>query len=588
MLLSKIGGKLKIIEICIGLLGIISFIWSYIAKLTAANYILFSIPICLFLLFNYLHSRLKRKNENAVINESQAKKQKKAIVLLKILTYSMLVPLALSIYYIIVISPSDCKCEKMSSDPLICITRFSEQKDDEFSYSLTEKITNKLSDKKLVSVCFTDTFLNHQFVIDPHLSSQLINQNCHEKGIVVFGRRSENSKLFNCTIVISEFFKKDFLNKNVNDVIKLKNPDNINFSIEKQTDCVARFMLSVCSFYSKNYKTTINYLNDIDSCNEGNADFVKVCNIFKAQSLFAEGKINDCIDLYNNKIIKDSPTSTDCNNLAQIYLLSKDSTNAFINFEKAKKIDSKIVNPLNGFSQDVKTQTFLSENTASLIAEQEPISKLNIQAPTSIEKTNSKLVQITYIVIGSQKWALSNLNVDNFRNGDPVPHAKTKEEWISAGKKGKPAWCYYDNNPSNNSKYGKLYNWYAVNDLRGLAPNGYHISSDLEITTLINYLGKKNAAKKMKNDRGWFLSYGTEGGNGSNESQFTATPGGARIFQEKDFAGIGGWCIWWTSTQSSKAEKCALAFGLSSKESEVTIREDSPKYFGYYVRCIKD
>lgn len=196
MLLSKIGGKLKIIEICIGLFGIISFIWSYIAKLTPANYILFSIPIWLFLLFYYLHSRLKRKNENAVINESQAKKQKKAIVLLKILTYSMLVPLALSIYYIIVISPSDCKCEKMSSDPLICITRFSEQKDDEFSYSLTEKITNMLSDKKLVSVCFTDTFLNHQFVIDPYLSSQLINQNCHEKGIVIFGRRSENSKLF--------------------------------------------------------------------------------------------------------------------------------------------------------------------------------------------------------------------------------------------------------------------------------------------------------------------------------------------------------------------------------------------------------
>lgn len=79
MLLSKIGGKLKIIEICIGLFGIISFIWSYIAKLTPANYILFSIPICLFLLFYYLHSRLKRKNENAVINESQAKNRKKQL-----------------------------------------------------------------------------------------------------------------------------------------------------------------------------------------------------------------------------------------------------------------------------------------------------------------------------------------------------------------------------------------------------------------------------------------------------------------------------------------------------------------------------
>lgn len=76
MLLSKIGGKLKIIEICIGLFGIISFIWSYIAKLTPANYILFSIPICLFLLFYYLHSRLKRKMKMLLLMKVKRKNRK--------------------------------------------------------------------------------------------------------------------------------------------------------------------------------------------------------------------------------------------------------------------------------------------------------------------------------------------------------------------------------------------------------------------------------------------------------------------------------------------------------------------------------
>ena len=59
-----------------------------------------------------------------------------------------------------------------------------------------------------------------------------------------------------------------------------------------------------------------------------------------------------------------------------------------------------------------------------------------------------------------------NLNVSKFRNDDPIPEAKTDEEWLKANQNGKPAWCYYSINSKN---YGKLYNWYAVNDPRGLA-----------------------------------------------------------------------------------------------------------------------
>lgn len=89
------------------------------------------------------------------------------------------------------------------------------------------------------------------------------------------------------------------------------------------------------------------------------------------------------------------------------------------------------------------------------------------------------------VTIGSQVWMTKNLNVDKFRNGDPIPQAKSEEEWKVAIENKQPAWCYYDNNPANGVKWGKLYNWFAVNDSRSLAPKDYHIPTDSEWTTLI-------------------------------------------------------------------------------------------------------
>ena len=79
---------------------------------------------------------------------------------------------------------------------------------------------------------------------------------------------------------------------------------------------------------------------------------------------------------------------------------------------------------------------------------------------------------------------LRNLDVTTFRNLDHIMEAKTDEEWIRAGQQGIPAWCYYNNDPANNELFGKLYNWYAVNDKRGLAPEGYRIPTIKELDWL--------------------------------------------------------------------------------------------------------
>ena len=143
--------------------------------------------------------------------------------------------------------------------------------------------------------------------------------------------------------------------------------------------------------------------------------------------------------------------------------------------------------------------------------------------------------------IGKQLWLTMNLDVGRFQNGDEIFHAQSKEDLYLAAENGWPAWCYFGNNPAN-KKYGKLYNWYAVNDPRGLAPDGWHIPSDAEWKELKNYLGGKVAGKKMKNTFGWGIN-----GNGDNSSGFSGLPGGERSY-EGAFLFLGSSGYWWSSS----------------------------------------
>ena len=202
------------------------------------------------------------------------------------------------------------------------------------------------------------------------------------------------------------------------------------------------------------------------------------------------------------------------------------------------------------------------------------------------------------VTIGTQVWMTKNLDVATFRNGDPIPQAKTNEEWKKAGENQQPAWCYYDNDPANGAKYGKLYNWYAVNDSRGLAPVGYHIPSDAEWTILTDFLGGEEAAAarvagknldgdefagtKMKSTDFW-ADYEGNSGNGTNESGFSGLPGGGF---NGSFNYIGKYGYWWSSTEfdSSNAWGRNLGYYLGN----VFRYSGYFKRFGFSVRCLRD
>jgi uncharacterized protein (TIGR02145 family) len=183
--------------------------------------------------------------------------------------------------------------------------------------------------------------------------------------------------------------------------------------------------------------------------------------------------------------------------------------------------------------------------------------------------------------IGEQVWMTKNLNVDKFRNGDPIPHAKTEEEWLNAYRNEEPAWCYYENDSINGEKYGKLYNMFAVMDRRGLAPEGWRIPSDADWTLLTDYLeGDLIAGGKMKSTGTQFWKSPNTGA--SNESGFSGLPGGFR-YNNGIFGKIGLNAYWW-STYMSKEDSRELVLNYHSGDVE---RESFNEGQGLSVRCIR-
>jgi uncharacterized protein (TIGR02145 family) len=173
------------------------------------------------------------------------------------------------------------------------------------------------------------------------------------------------------------------------------------------------------------------------------------------------------------------------------------------------------------------------------------------------------------VKIGNQIWMAENLNVEHYQNGDPIPQVQNINEWNSIGK---GAWCYYDNNPENGEEYGKLYNWYAVSDPRGLAPEGWHIPTSDEFEQLY---------ATINNDSNSLIDNGQKNG-ATNASGFSALFGGSR--GQYDFRGLGKKFVFWSSTEA--VESWSYFATLDHKGNLTTIRYHQED--GCSVRFLKD
>jgi uncharacterized protein (TIGR02145 family) len=205
--------------------------------------------------------------------------------------------------------------------------------------------------------------------------------------------------------------------------------------------------------------------------------------------------------------------------------------------------------------------------------------------------------------LGDQVWMAENLKAIHYADGTPIDQVETADEWLSLDLDSK-AYASYDNSDSDFGTYGALYTWSAAmngeassdeypGEVQGVCPDGWHLPSESEWKQLEYDLGMSELDVRDKGWRGW-----EEGGLlkqagtslwvepnylGTNESGFTAIPGGFRE-KEGEFKDKGSFAAFWSSTGF---EDAALMRGLHSKRGNV-LRENYPKKSGLSVRCVKE
>lgn len=194
------------------------------------------------------------------------------------------------------------------------------------------------------------------------------------------------------------------------------------------------------------------------------------------------------------------------------------------------------------------------------------------------------------VVIGEQEWFAENLRTTKYANGDPIPNKVHYDDWEQAGSDEVGAWCHYDHNTSNDDPYGKLYNWYAVNDERNLCPTGWHVPSDSEWMEMINAAGGHQVAggklKETGNDHWSSNNYAT------NEVGFNAVGAGFRFVSSSssdgnfEFLAKKQEAKWWQSGKSSSTNLTHVR--IIKNQSQKITRDDNSRSIGASIRCVKD
>ena len=185
------------------------------------------------------------------------------------------------------------------------------------------------------------------------------------------------------------------------------------------------------------------------------------------------------------------------------------------------------------------------------------------------------------VIIGNQVWMSENLKVTKYRDGTAIPTGLSNSEWENTTS---GAYAVYDNNETHADTYGYLYNWYAVDDSRNIAPDGWHVPTDDEWTTLTDYLGGTSVAGGKMKETGT-SHWNSPNTGATNESGFTAFPGGYRYGSNGYYNDVGSYGYFWSSSEphSSNAWERKLYYDDSGVNRVNTIKKR-----GFSVRCVRD
>ena len=269
---------------------------------------------------------------------------------------------------------------------------------------------------------------------------------------------------------------------------------------------------------------------------------------------------NLILNLYDNLGINNTITLPEKFNLFKV-VVSKPGYQTFTNTYSKEELK------LHGRSKD--------KGPLVITLEKSPV-------PTTVMDVDNNVYHT--LTIGTQVWLLENLKSIHYRNGDPITHVEDASTWWAQTTE---AYCEY----GDPSVYGRLYNWYAVMDSRNICPIGYHIPSNAEWQTLVDYLGGLDVAAGKLKEAGTNHWY-TPNTGASNSSGFAALPAGYRHGGSSDpyynyKANLTWSAVFWTSTPNSSNDR-VYTWLLNYSQENIQNPDNSYKGTGLSIRCIKD
>ena len=191
------------------------------------------------------------------------------------------------------------------------------------------------------------------------------------------------------------------------------------------------------------------------------------------------------------------------------------------------------------------------------------------------------------VKINNQTWMAENLRTSKYRNGVPLTNMHY--------------WKNYNEDTDNDSKYGKLYDWYTVADNQNIAPSGWHVPRDSEWADLENYISSNlgtspSESKSLASTTTDWVSSATEGNVGydlttNNNTGFSALPSGYFLYYQPYngyyyFNDLKSGAYWWSSTEHNPDD--AFSRNLLNNSSYLIKGQYFKKNYGFSVRCIRD
>jgi len=339
-------------------------------------------------------------------------------------------------------------------------------------------------------------------------------------------------------------------------IINQRKADSIKIVTKKHEDSARLSKQRIADSIRIGGEQKLRTTDSINAVKKRQADSIRIVNQRKADSIkIVTKKYEDSARLSKQRIADSIRIA------GEQKLRTADSINAV----KKRQADSlKIVN----------------QKKADSIANAQKNKKPTLQIIRSENITDIDGFQYKTVRMGTQTWMAENLNVTRFRNGDPIMEAQTQEEWREADLEGIPAWCYYNGDAENAQQYGKLYNWHAVKDPRGLAPAKWHIPNLEEWTRMFTFVGgNQKAGTILKDTIGWH-----EKGNGTSLTGFAAKPSGSRDFSS-NFKAIQRFGYWWINEEHGAETAWGVDMGFSyGNINFFAFRKGN----GFAIRCVRN